>query len=123
MSVVIGKYTFSIAWHAKSEKWTTFKTYVGVSNEGVEWMFPRFQEIKGTSVAFSINKMIQGCVGMVDEFKMSDVIGISINHSSADDMVLNPTLDVLSAITRGGSNFWGENRILLYLNVFKNLYM
>ena len=38
------------------------------SNEGVDWMFPQFQEIKETSVDFSINKIIQGCVVMLDGF-------------------------------------------------------
>ena len=53
-------------------------------------------------------------------FKRSDIIGSSISCGYADDMVLNPTLDVLSSITRGGCNFQGENPILIYLNVFKN---
>ena len=49
-----------------------------VSNEGVDWMFPQFQEIKETSVSFSINTTIQGCVEMVDGFKMHDAVGTSI---------------------------------------------
>ena len=73
-----------------------------VSNEGIDWMFPQFQAITYTSVVFTINKMIQGCVGMVDGFKRSDAVGTSIRRGYADDMVLNPTLDVLYAITRGG---------------------
>ena len=32
------------------------------SNEVVGWMLPQFQAIKETSVALSINKIIQGCV-------------------------------------------------------------
>ena len=32
------------------------------SNEGVDRVFPQFQAIKETSVSFSINKMIQGCL-------------------------------------------------------------
>ena len=64
--------------------------------------------------------MIQGYVGMVDGFKRSDAVGISILCGYAYDMVLNPTIDVLSAITSGGWNFQLDNRILLYLNVFKN---
>ena len=74
------------------------------SNDNVDWMFPQFQEIKETSVAFSTNKMLQGCVGMVGGFKRCDAVGTSICCGYADDMVLNPTLDVLSAITRGGYN-------------------
>ena len=35
-------------------------------------------------------------------------------------MVINPTLDVLSAITCGSWNFRGEKPILLYLNFFKH---
>ena len=57
---------------------------------------------------------------MVGGVKRSDVVRTSIRHGSADDMVLNPTLNVLSAITCGGWNFQGENHILLYLNVFNN---
>ena len=57
---------------------------------------------------------------MVDGFKRSYAVGTLIRHGSADDMVINPNLDVLSAITSGGWNFRGENRILLYLNVFKH---
>ena len=34
---------------------------------------------------------------------------MSICRGSADDMVLNPTLDVLSSITCGGYNLRGEN--------------
>ena len=60
--------------------------------------------------------MLQVCVGMVNEFKISDAVGMSILHGYADDMVLNPNLDVLYDITHGGWNFRGENRILLYLN-------
>ena len=71
-------------------------------NEGVDQIFSQFQSIKDTSVAFSINKILQGCVGMVDRFKRSNAVGTSIFRGSADDMVLNPTLDVLSAITCGG---------------------
>ena len=52
----------------------------------------------------------------VDIFKRSDAVGMSIIHGSADDMVLNPTLDVLSVINRGGRYLQGENHILLYLN-------
>ena len=68
-------------------------------------MFPQFQAIKETSVAFSINKMLQGCVVMVDGFKRSDAVGTSICRGSADDIVLNPTFDILSDITCGGLNF------------------
>ena len=57
---------------------------------------------------------------MVDGFKRSYAVGTLIRHGSADDMFINPNLDVLSAITSGGWNFRGENRILLYLNVFKH---
>ena len=49
--------------------------------------------------------MLQVCVGMVNEFKRSDAVGMSIRHGSADDMVLNSNLDVLYDITRGGWNF------------------
>ena len=88
-------------------------------NEGVDWMLPQFQEIKDISVAFTINKMLQCCVGKVGVFKRSATIGSSIICGFGDDMVLNPILDVLSSITRGGCNFQGENSILLYLNVIK----
>ena len=83
-------------------------------------MFPQFQGIKDTSVAFRINKIIQICVVMVDRLKSIDAVGTPICCGSADDMVMNPNLDVFSAITRGGWNFRGEKRILLYLNIFKN---
>ena len=48
-------------------------------NEGVDWMLPQFQEIKDISVAFTINKMFQGCVGKVDVFKRGDMVGTSIS--------------------------------------------
>ena len=35
-------------------------------------------------------------------FKSSDAVGTSIRRSSADYMVMNSTLDVLSTITHGG---------------------
>ena len=75
------------------------------SNQGVDWMFPQFQAIKETGVSFTINKMLQGYVGKVVGLKMIDAVGTSIHHGSADNMVLNTTLDVLSAITCGGCNF------------------
>ena len=62
------------------------------SNDGVVWMLPQVQAIKETSVAFNINKMIQGCFGMVGGFKMSNPAGTSICCGSADNMLLNPTL-------------------------------
>ena len=71
------------------------------SNEGFHYMFPQFQSIKLTSVAFTINKMLQGCVGMVGGFKRSDSVETPIYRDYVDDMVINTTLDVLSAITRG----------------------
>ena len=74
-------------------------------NDGVDWMLPQFQAIKEISVALKINKMPQDCVGKVDGFKRSDTVGMSIHCGSADDMVLNTTIDVLSAITRGGLYF------------------
>ena len=66
-------------------------------NEGVDWMLPQFQEIKDISVAFTINKMLQCCVGKVGVFKRSATIGSSIICGFGDDMVLNPILDVLSS--------------------------
>ena len=93
------------------------------SNDGVVWMLPQVQAIKETSVAFNINKIIQGCFGMVGGFKMGNPAGTSIRCGSADNMVLNPTLFIFSDITRGGWNFQRENRILLYLNVFKIICM
>ena len=45
---------------------------------------------------------------MVDVFKRGDVVGTSICHGSEDYMVLSPTLDVLSAITRGSWNLRAE---------------
>ena len=60
-------------------------------------MFPEFQAIKETSVAFI-------CVGKVGRFKRSDTERILICCGSADDMVLNPTLDVFSVITFGSWN-------------------
>ena len=64
--------------------------------------------------------MLQVYIVEVGGFKRSDAVGTSITHGYADDMVLNKTLDVFSAITRGGWNFLGENCILLHLNVFKH---
>ena len=83
-------------------------------------MLPQFQAIKETSVYLTTNEMLQGCVGKVGGSRRSDTVGTSIIHGSADYMVLNPTLDVLYAITCGGWNFRGENHILLYLNVFNH---
>ena len=67
--------------------------------------------------------MLQGYVGNAVGLKSIDAVGTSIHSGSADDMVLNPTLNVLSAITCGGCNFQVDNHILLYLDVFKNFYM
>ena len=51
--------------------------------------------------------MLRFCVGKVGGFKSNDTVGTSICHGSADDMVLNSTLDVLSAITHSGWNLQG----------------
>ena len=67
--------------------------------------------------------MFQRYVGNLVGLKMFDAVVMSIYSGSADDMVLNPNLNVLSAITCGGFNFQGENHILLYMNVFKHFYM
>ena len=67
-------------------------------------MFPQFREIKDISVAFTINKMFQGFDEKEKIFKRIDAVGISIHRVSTDDMVLNPTLDVLSSTTHGGCN-------------------
>ena len=47
------------------------------------------------------------------------MVEISIFLDSADNMVLNRTLDVLFAITCGSWNFRRENRIIISLDVFK----
>ena len=65
-------------------------------------MFPHFQPIKYTSVSFTINKILQGCVGKAEGLKRSNMVETSFYHISTDDMVLNPTHDVLSEITCGG---------------------
>ena len=66
-------------------------------NEGSEWIFQQSQEIKETSVDFTINKMLQVCFGNVGVFKSSDVVGTETRCGSAENMVLNPNLDGLSA--------------------------
>ena len=75
------------------------------SNEGVEGMFPHFQSIKEPIVSFTTNKIIQGYVGKVVKLRISDALGTSRHSGSADNMLLNPTFGVLSAITRGGCSF------------------
>ena len=64
-----------------------------VSNKVFYLMFPQFQTIQDTSVCFTINKIIQGCVGKVYGFKSSDMVLTSIYCGSAHDVVLNPTLN------------------------------
>ena len=58
----------------------------------------------------------------MDIFKRSDVVGTSFCRVSADDMVLNPIIDVLSIITHGGCNLRGENHIIIYTNLKHCLY-
>ena len=89
------------------------------SNNNVKLMLPQYHEIKETSVAFTINKMVQVFFGKLDGFKCIDVVGTSIRCGSADDMVLNPTIDIFSGITCDSCNVQGEKQILLYLNVCK----
>ena len=69
-------------------------------------MFPQYQARKDTIVAFATNKMLQGCVGKVERFKRSDVVGTSVHRGSVDYISINPTLDILSA-TLGNCNFQG----------------
>ena len=51
-------------------------------------------------------------------FKRSYAEGTSI-FSSLVDMVINPTLDFFTSIVCGDWDFKGENRTLLYLNMFR----
>ena len=81
---------------------------------------PRSTTMRIPFFSFIINKIIQDCVGNMDVFKMSDALGTSICCGSADNMFLNPTVDVLSAITHGSWNLPWENHILIYLNVFNH---
>ena len=53
-------------------------------------------------------------------FQISDTVGTSISCGSADEMVLNPTFDVLSVINRGGCKSPGENHTLIHLKLFKH---
>ena len=82
-------------------------------------MCAQLKEIKDNSVTFTINDMLQGCAGKMDWFETIDTVGTSVCHGYADDMVLNTTLDILSAITHGVCNLQEENRILHYMNVLK----
>ena len=67
-------------------------------------MFLQFQVIKDNRVAFTIIKMLQVYVGKLDGFKRTYAVGTSIHRSSSENMVLNPTIYFLSAITRGSFN-------------------
>ena len=67
-------------------------------------MLPQFHAIKETHVAFNMNKIIQVCIGKVGVFKIIDAVGTSIHCGYADDMFMNPSLDVLYDITRDGCN-------------------
>ena len=49
-------------------------------------------------------------------YESSYAVVAPIRNGFADDMVLNPTLDILSVSTNGGWNYLGENRILFHLN-------
>ena len=51
-----------------------------------------------------VNNTIQVYVGKVDTFKRSDTVGTSSWYGSADYMVLNKSLYVMSAITCVGWN-------------------
>ena len=82
----------------------TFGKVREVSNDGSDWMFPQFKSIKETNVAFTMNKMLQVCIGKVGGFKMSDAVGTSIHRVSADNMFMNPTVGVFSDITCSGWN-------------------
>ena len=76
-----------------------------VSNEVIYWMLPQFQSTKETSVAFTIHKILHGCVEKLYGFKIGDTVGMSIHHGFENSMVMNPTLYVLSIITYGGWKF------------------
>ena len=71
-------------------------------NGGDDCISSQFQAIKDTSVVLTIIKMLRVCVAKVGIFKSSEAVGTSMRSGSADNMVMNPTLDVLSAITHGG---------------------
>ena len=113
--MAIGKYVFLRIIECYMLTMENCQMLLEGSNDVVDWMLPQFQPIKDTSIYFTINKMIQGCVGKVEGVKMSDASGTSICCGSSDDMVINPNLNILSAITHGEWNFRGENRILIYL--------
>ena len=75
------------------------------SNRGADQIFSQFQAIKQTRVFLTINKMLQVYVGKVGGCKSSDTVGTSIRRGYAYDMVLNPNINFLYAITHGGWNF------------------
>ena len=85
-------------------KMNIFENELGGSNDDFDWMLLQFQAIKYTSVDLTTNKMLQGCVGKVNRFKSIDEVGTPICSGSADNISLNPTLNVLSAINCGGWN-------------------
>ena len=60
-----------------------------------------------TSWAGTRHKILQVCARKVGGLKRSDKVGASFCRGSADNMILNTTLDVWSEITRGGSNLRG----------------
>ena len=75
-------------------------------------MFPQFKAIKETSVTFTTDKILQGCLGMVDTFKSSDVVLKSICHGSIENMVLNITLGALSTITT--FKWWTHLKVVMW---------
>ena len=67
--MVFGRYVFPImSWYALTMN--NYGTVQEDSNDGVDWVSPQFQAIKGTSVAFNINKILQGWVGKLKIFKV-----------------------------------------------------
>ena len=76
-------------------------------------MLLQFQAIKKTSVDFTIDKMLQGFFVKLEIFKRIDAAGESTRCGYADDMVTNPTFDVLLVINCGGWNLLVENCIML----------
>ena len=58
--------------------------------------------MKEVNITEKINKMLQVCVDNFDVFNRSDTEAPSIWNGYADDMVLNPSLYVMSPITCGG---------------------
>ena len=86
-----------------------------MKDKSIDKIFSQLQAKKEEIIAENINNIIHGCFGKFKIMKKIGAIRTSIRCESENNIVLDPSLNVISAITHSSWNFRGNNCTLLYI--------